>query len=203
MRGLWILIVALCMTGCGQRPVDTIVEDGECCGLRIGQSVDEVLAALTSRGVHDISIDVDRPIYVTSSSANKLVELSSAVGICVTDHSGVSLNLSFDEHDELKAIWLSPAAQGMGFGLTEGMERERVFVVLADELRRNQKLAVSNCIPGARNVKLAQITQEDADYLRGFAAWTYHEPKGYSHARLTFSDGRLTRIEYHERPFEE
>jgi len=203
-KNAWIVVVLLAVAGCGQqRADDLVIESGGCCGVSIGQSVKEVVDTLKARGVHDVSVDVETPIRVTSTSIDTIDTLSTAVGLCVTDHSGFGMDLAFDVAGALTDIELTPAAQGNSLGLQTGQERASVITRLKEELTKNAKLAVSNCLPKSRSIQLAQATQEDVEYLATHPAWTYHEPKGYSHARLVFADGRLKRIEYHERPFEE
>jgi hypothetical protein len=156
-KNLWIALVLWMLAGCGQqRADDLVIESGGCCGVSIGQSVNEVVDALKTRGVHDVSVDVETPIRVTSTSIDEIGALSTAVGLCVTDHSGFGMDLAFD-------VQLTPAAQGNTLGLQTGQERASVIATLKDELGKNAKLAVSNCLPKSRSVQLARATQHDVE----------------------------------------
>src|SRR5688572_1093796 len=168
----WIAATLCVAAGCGQwRGADFVVESGGCCGLNIGQSVNEVVDALRARGVYDVSVDVENPIRVTSTAADKISTLSTASGICVTDHSGFAMDLAFDDAGVLNGIRLSPAAQGNSLGLHEGQEREGVIERLKDEVGKNGKLAISNCLPTSRSVQLARATQDDVAYLASYRVW--------------------------------
>jgi hypothetical protein len=163
-KNLWIALVLWMLAGCGQqRADDLVIESGGCCGVSIGQSVNEVVDALKTRGVHDVSVDVETPIRVTSTSIDEIGALSTAVGLCVTDHSGFGMDLAFDDGGVLTDVQLTPAAQGNTLGLQTGQERASVIATLKDELGKNAKLAVSNCLPKSRSVQLARATQHDVE----------------------------------------
>lgn len=60
-----------------------------------------------------------------------------------------------------------------------------------------------NCIADVDWVAISEASPAAYSLLEPFNSWSYHESNAYSRANLRFADGRLVRIDYHWRPFEE
>jgi hypothetical protein len=176
---------------------DYIIEQGECCGLRIGQNRQEVAAALQNRGIDSVRPVDATHIAVRRHSAGRIDELRAARGICSGDNRGYGMQVRFDAQERVDHVVLSVPAEENEYGLAIGQSKDLVLARFREALARQPGLVVSNCLPDTPDIHLRTSP------LYEFDAWFYYEPESFSYGTVIFTGDRLSRIEYHHRPHEQ
>lgn len=207
-RKAWLFaMMLLTLAACGWfKGDDRVVEVGECCGVQIGQSKADVLAALKVRGVTSVIPDERRSVSASAGSIDNLLDLRSESAVCVRGEAGYQMTLSFGDGGLLEYTNLSPAARGKTLGIAVGQPRAEVFAKLREALLTQRGLRAYNCFHQERRprwIDLSGLGEPEVKYLSTYDTWLYQEPTGHSHARLVFMDERLIQIQYHNRKYEE
>jgi hypothetical protein len=196
-KRIFVVICSFALSSC-----DRVIEQGEFHGMTIGQTPSEVLEVLGQQGVSHVLPDVDALITVKIDNIDELERLMHESSIGVTDNKGLDIEIEFDGNT-LANLKVSEGANGNSLGLVTGQSKTNALSIIEKAIKVNPSLVVANFTPNARWIKLSSITSDDIEYLGKYGTWSYHEPDSHSHAVLRFQNGRLHRIEYHWRLFEE
>ncbi len=179
--------------------IDTPIERDCLHGVTSGMRRDQVPKQLAEHGVISVIPEVSKVLVVRRGNVEALAKLTSAPGICVSDSKGIAATAGFDSDGELTSVYESAKKIPR---IATAQTRTDLLTVLRAALSDTPGLVVSNCIPNARTVPIAQLRSEDYEYLSAFEAWHFHEPDSYSTGKISFADDIVVRIEYRWRPVE-
>lgn len=192
---LQLIAAALWLSAC-----DYEIDEGTYADVRIGSTKQEVVETLRSKGVPNVLMKVDNSMRATKDDIAQLPEILKQDGICLNTQKGT---FSFGFAADSTLSYLSRASE-----TAEAFPEVRIGMS-RDEFSRVAQGAteagsiIFNCLAGVDWVKISGGISNVLETLSRFNKWAYWEPNSYSHADLIFADGKLERIVYYWRLFEE
>jgi hypothetical protein len=199
----WALTAALALL----YACDYEIEEGSYAGLEIGSSKAQTLDALIDKGVPDILPIVDEALSARAGDEAALTRVIAQQGVCVNAHRHPTFRFGFDVDGSLayrsEYADTVPALESPLASVQIGASREAVAQAIRAMMSKYAEAVAFNCIADVDWVAISEASPDAYSRLEPFNSWSYHEPDAYSRADLRFADGRLVRIDYHWRPFEE
>lgn len=195
------LISFTIINGC-DNAYNEVIDQGEFAGLKIGQSKRETLKGLGLHGVTEIIPYYRIRVRIDFNNVNKIQELRDERGICLEDSKGLSLQLEFNESNELIKMNSSIKMEALKHGVKVGQSKAEVLRFLRKLVKENRAIGVRDCVVNLYWVNPQEMKEEEILYMSEYDMWRYHSIDSYSYTDLNFSDDSLSKIVYHYRPTE-
>lgn len=197
---VFLLMVFIIINGC-DNAYDEVINEGKFAGIKIGQSKREVLKSLGLHEVTEIIPYYTNRVRIGFNNINKIQELQSERGICLGDSKGLSLDLEFDESNDLIEMKSSAPMKRIEHRIKVGQSKSEVLRYLNKLVMENRKIIIRDCV-NLFWVNPQEIKEEEIQYMSKHDMWRYHATDSYSYPDLHFSDSSLSKIVYHYRPTE-
>ena len=190
MRPTLLMVFLALATGCSETET---IEEGEFRFLRISATKHEVLQSIAAAGISDLRPVPDTVIVVKRSDPSRLSELYDREGVVLSDHSGFSVQLGFDEGKTKVKYTSYKYRQGDSY-FYDGQDKSAAFDMIANLLKKIPDLLVWNFLPDSRWVKPQSIDSAGLALLKKYDTWKFSGIQDYSSYRLTFENDKLIRI---------